>query len=41
MVLDRQFNTSTSLSLEGIAKGSYYLTLKAKNRIVTKKIIID
>jgi hypothetical protein len=41
LVLDKQFNTSTVLSLDDIARGPYYLTLKTENRLITKKIIID
>lgn len=41
LVLENQFNNSTILSLDGIAKGSYYLTLKTENRLLTKKVIIE
>ena len=41
LILDKEFHTFTILSLDGISKGSYYLTLKTEKRLITKKIIID
>ena len=41
LVLKDQFFASTALSLDGVAKGVYYLTLKTKALEVTKKIIIE
>jgi hypothetical protein len=40
LVLENQFNTSMSLSLEGIAKGVYYLNLRTENGELTKKVVV-
>ena len=41
LILTHQFNTSTNLSLDGVAKGIYYLTLKTENGELTKKVVVE
>ena len=41
LILEDQFKSSTTLSLEGFSKGVYYLTLTTKDGQLTKKVILD
>ncbi len=41
LILTHQFNTSTNLSLDGVAKGIYYLTLKTENGELAKKVVVE
>ena len=41
LILEDQFNASMSLSLDGVAKGIYYLNLKTENGELTKKVIVE
>jgi hypothetical protein len=41
LILESQFNTSTSLSLDGVAEGIYYLTLKTEKGELTKKVVVE
>ncbi len=41
LILNNQFVTQTSLSLEVLAKGIYYLTLKNERNTLFKKVVIE
>ena len=41
LILESQFNTSKNLSLDGVAKGIYYLTLKTEKGELTKKVVVE
>ena len=41
LILEDQFNASMILSLDGVANGIYYLTLKTENGELTKKVIVE
>ena len=41
LILEDKFNTRTSLSLDGFAKGIYYLTLRTDDRELTKKVVVE
>lgn len=41
LVLRNQFIAETSLSLDGMAKGVYYITLKTEDLELTKKVVIE
>ena len=41
VILEDHFNNSTTLSLDRIAKGIYYLTLKSGDKRLVKKVVVD
>ena len=41
LILDRKFDTNTSLLLDGLAQGTYYLTLRTEQGALSKQILIE